>query len=143
MRFFTVIAISLIAILGLPAEAKEQKNLHALLNEFLSSTHQIEMHERFWADDLIYTSSSGQRFGKEKIMEGLRESGNAPVTASYRAEDVDIRLFGDSAVVAFTLIGENTADSQVETSRYFNTGTFVKRDGQWRAVAWQATRIPE
>jgi hypothetical protein len=25
---------------------------------------------------------------------------------------------------------------------YFNTGTFRKRDGEWRAVAWQATRIP-
>jgi hypothetical protein len=25
---------------------------------------------------------------------------------------------------------------------YWNTGTFVKRDGEWRVVAWQATKIP-
>jgi hypothetical protein len=26
---------------------------------------------------------------------------------------------------------------------YYNTGTFVNRNSQWQAVAWQATRIPE
>jgi hypothetical protein len=26
--------------------------------------------------------------------------------------------------------------------QYFNTGTFLKRDGEWRALAWQATVIP-
>jgi ribonuclease BN (tRNA processing enzyme) len=31
----------------------------------------------------------------------------------------------------------------VETARYLNTGTFVKRDGRWRVVAWQATRMAE
>jgi hypothetical protein len=28
------------------------------------------------------------------------------------------------------------------TQQYFNTGTFVKREGRWQAVAWQATKIP-
>jgi hypothetical protein len=27
-------------------------------------------------------------------------------------------------------------------ANYFNTGTFVKRDNKWQAVAWQATKIP-
>ncbi len=26
---------------------------------------------------------------------------------------------------------------------YFNTGTFLKREGKWQAVAWQATIIPK
>src|SRR5262249_37768835 len=29
------------------------------------------------------------------------------------------------------------------TSHFFNTGTFLKRNGQWRVIAWQATRIPQ
>jgi hypothetical protein len=27
--------------------------------------------------------------------------------------------------------------------QYLNTGTFAKRDGAWKAVAWQATRVPK
>jgi len=25
---------------------------------------------------------------------------------------------------------------------YFNTGTFLRRNGAWQVVAWQATAIP-
>ena len=30
-----------------------------------------------------------------------------------------------------------------QTLNYFNTGTFLRRDGLWQVVAWQATRIPD
>lgn len=126
------------------AETSDETQLQTLLDRFLAgAASDPGVHSRFWADDLIYTSSSGQRFGKRKIMEGMKQSSDAPVTASYRAEEVDIRLFGDTAVVAFQLIGEESGEGQKKTSRYYNTGTFLKRNGQWQAVAWQATRIPD
>jgi hypothetical protein len=59
----------------------------------------------------------------------------------YTAEDVDIRLYGKAAVVAFRLVGTGQG-GDADRSEYLNTGTFVKRNGEWRAVAWQATRIP-
>ena len=48
-----------------------------------------------------------------------------------------------TAVVAFRLVGKTNKTGKTETANYFNTGTFVKRDGKWQAVAWQATKIPE
>jgi len=60
----------------------------------------------------------------------------------YSAEDVQIRLYGDTAVVAFRLMGSPRGGGG-QLMQYFNTGTFVKRDQQWRAVAWQATIIPD
>jgi hypothetical protein len=33
------------------------------------------MHERFWADDLIYTASAGRRLGKADILREVREEG--------------------------------------------------------------------
>ena len=105
------------------------------------------MHERFWADDLIYTSSAGARFGKAEILAGLEDAAStaATVTARYWAEDAQIMLFGDTAVVAFRLMAETRSEPGAEpvSAQYFNTGTFVRRDGEWRAVAWQATRIPD
>lgn len=134
--------------------ADDRADLESLLTRFLGgAASDLDVHQRFWADDLIYTSSAGQRFGKEKIIDGMRNAQSAGSSdekhpgVRYRAENTDIRIFGDTAVVAFQLVAEASAaaekGSQVTTNRYFNTGTFIKRKGEWRAVAWQATRIPE
>jgi len=124
---------------------KDKELLSELLDDFLAgaSVNDAEMHDRFWAEDLIYTGSAGTRTTKSEIMEGLKnqavnESDETPV---YHAEDLQINLYGETAVAAFRLVA--TFDSDPERDmQFYNTGTFVKRDGQWKAVAWQATRIP-
>jgi hypothetical protein len=30
-----------------------------------------------------------------------------------------------------------------KTQTYRNSGMFVRRDGRWQAVTWQATKVPE
>ncbi|MCQ3828077.1 nuclear transport factor 2 family protein [Microbulbifer elongatus] len=137
------------------AFADERAKLNHLLNHFLAgAADDIRVHQRFWADDLIYTSSSGQRFGKAEILAGMKktaadktteeESQTDSAAMRYRAEATDIRLLGDTAIVAFRLIAEPQpgADRSASKMEFFNTGTFIKRDGEWRALAWQATKIP-
>ena len=51
-----------------------------------------------------------------------------------------VQLYGDTAVVAFRLLGQAAS---ADATEYLNTGTFVRRDDGWRAVAWQATRVPQ
>ena len=127
--------------------ADDGAGLQALLDEFLANVASVEMHERFWADDLVYTSSSGTRTTKSAILADMLAAPEpAPGAGSdespaYAAEDVDIRVYGDAAVVAFRLVAEPGVDGAARTE-YFNTGTFIERDGRWQAVAWQATRIP-
>ena len=127
-------------VIASPAFADDADDLNALLSEFLENVDSVDMHQRFWAEDLVYTSSAGLRFGKETIIAGFDAPTDAVSSTRYGAEDVDIRVFGDTAVVAFRLIGTD-ADGAVQ--EYFNTGTFVRRVSGWRAVAWQATRIPK
>ena len=121
----------------------DAKVLTVLLNEFLAgaSRNDATAHERFWAEQLIYTSSSGARFGKADILEGMEEEEPGPETV-YSAEDIRIQQYGDTAVVAFKLLGQ-VQEGDRELMQFFNTGTYVKAGGEWRAVAWQATRIPE
>ncbi len=126
--------------------SQTKEELTQLLNRFLrgASENSIEMHDRFWAEDLIYTSSSGQRYGKEHIMDGLQNSGgneNEPAT-EWSAENIQIRIYGNVATLAFKLVGETNSAGGIERSEYLNSGTFVKRDGQWKAVNWQATKVP-
>lgn len=130
-----------------PAQAHDdpvENEIHDLLDAFLAgaSANDIEMHDRFWAEDLVYTSSSGERYGKADIMENLsnapQDSEDQPV---YSSKDVKIRVYDDLAVVTFRLVAAELADEA--SAEFFNTGVFQKRDGQWKAFTWQATRIPE
>ncbi|MDH4021475.1 MAG: SDR family NAD(P)-dependent oxidoreductase [Xanthomonadales bacterium] len=120
----------------------DKAELTAMLHKFLGSSDQQKAHVGFWADDLVYTSSNGTRFGKADILSGFEETDaedDGPSMA-YTGEDVKVQLFGTTAVVTFQLVG--TPDDGSELINYFNTGTFLKRDGKWQAVAWQATIIP-
>jgi len=64
--------------------------------------------------------------------------------AEYYADEVDIRLYDDTAVVAFKLVANIPLENgRFDTLNFYNTGTFIKRNGVWRAVAWQATQIPQ
>ena len=127
-----------------PARAGDVDEITALLHDFLKHASEASAHDRFWAEDLVYTSSRGTRTDKAEIMAGFdeTEADSVPDT-EYSAEDVDIRLYGDMAVVAFRLVGAPTStDADGDPQYYFNTGTFLKRDGIWKVVAWQATKIP-
>lgn len=131
-----------------PADAAQ---IRQMLTDFLAgaSRDDIAAHQRFWADDLVYTSSSGRRFGKDEILRAVRNAELEPSqgpTPEYSAENVSIRIYGDAAVLAFRLLGITQAAEGAGAPRvenYFNTGTLVRRDGEWQVVAWQATKIPD
>jgi 4-diphosphocytidyl-2-C-methyl-D-erythritol kinase len=61
---------------------------------------------------------------------------------TYTADEIRIQIYDDVAVVAFRMRGVDVSPSEPMTTFYLNSGTFVKRDGHWRVVNWQATRIP-
>lgn len=129
-------------------DAPDAAELTRLLQEFLAgaSTNDAAVHDRFWADDLIYTGSSGRRVGKADILRDMRSApakkAGDPSTI-YTAEDVRIQQYGTTAVVAFRLVGTTTADGRTEVQKFLNSGTFLKREGRWQVVNWQATRLPD
>ena len=122
------------------ALADDKAELRALLSEFLdgATRNDASIHNKYWADELIYTSSGGTRFGKAELMQSVSSRGLLKpdeIETVYSSEDVRIMQYGDTAVVAFVLVGR----SGVETKRYLNSGTFVRKNGHWQAVNWQAT----
>lgn len=143
-----------IMLIGPGALASDADDLTAMLHEFLAgaSVGDASAHDKFWSDDLIYTSSAGTRTDKAEIMASMTPADDAAETADaddagpstvYSAEEIQIDLYGTTAIVAFKLVGTPQGDSDAAIAWYFNTGTFLKRDGAWQVVAWQATKIPE
>ena len=133
-----------VSTLAAPDALELTKRLKDLLAG--ASRNDPAIHDRFWANDLIYTASAGRRIGKADIMREVREEGPprpGGETTVFTAEDIRIQQYGDTAIVAFRLVGTTEKNGKETVNDYLNTGTFLKRDGKWQAVAWQATIIPK
>ncbi len=129
---------------------RKRAEITALLTDFLSPERNPTRaaHERFWADDLVYTSSAGKVTNKAEILKSFDEPPKAEKgeTAEpepvYSAEDVLVRCYGESgdmAALTFRLVAQ-AADGTKQF--YRNSGTFLRRDGRWQAITWQATKEP-
>jgi ketosteroid isomerase-like protein len=150
MKRILLFAIMLLSITsGLRAQtAPDAAELTKLLQDFLAGAgrNDVAMHDRFWADDLIYTASAGRRIGKADILREVRAEGPpkpGDETTVYTAEDIRIQQYGDTAIVAFRLVATSDKAGAKKVNNYLNTGTFLKRNGKWQAVSWQATAMPE
>lgn len=149
-RLFGLIICGIIPMFFASAQnssAPDSAELTQMLKEFLAgaSHNEIASHERFWANDVIYTSSSGKRRGKSEILADVRKesaSGPKEEQTDFSAEDIRIQEYGSTAIVAFRLVGKTKKGDKTEIGQYLNTGTFLKREGKWQVVAWQATKIP-
>lgn len=147
-RILSSAIVLLTLALGLNAQtAPDANELTKLLKDFLdgASRNDAAMHDRFWAEDLIYTGSGGRRRNKAEVMRDVR-SAPAPKPGDaktiYTAEDIRIQQYGHTAIVAFRLVGTTEKDGRTDVANYLNTGTFLKRKGKWQVVSWQATRVP-
>jgi hypothetical protein len=127
--------------------APDAAELTKLLNDFLAgaSRNDPAVHERFWADDLIYTRSAGRRVNKAEVLHDVRNEPERKPTdpkTIYTAEDIRIQQYGDTAVVAFRLVATTETSETKHVANLLNSGTFVKRNGKWQVVNWQSTRMP-
>lgn len=146
---FLVLAFA--SVIGTNAQnlAPDGPELTRLVNEFLvaAGRNDASAHDRFWADDLIYTRGAGVRLGKAELMTGVRSSTplkpNEQPPAVFSAEDIRVQQYGNVAVVAYRLVAKTERDGKPVVASYFNTDVFVKRDSKWQVVSHQVTPIPE
>ncbi len=95
--------------------------------------------ESVLADDFIVTYDDGTRADKAREL-ALAESFNQRVVSSTQ-EDFIVRVYGDTAVVLFTLrvVGIREGQEAELTLRY--TDVWVLRDDRWQCVSSQSTRV--
>ncbi len=123
-----------------PEQTKTELTL--LLTDFLAHSDQIKYHESFWADDLVYTSSSSKVMNKSDILNSFKEkqSESTEPSSVFSGEDILIRLYDNMAALTFRLV-EHKPDGKFQY--YRNSGAFLLRNGKWQVVTWQATKVPE
>jgi ketosteroid isomerase-like protein len=127
------------------------RELTDLLSQFLADVpkNNPASYDRFFADDVIYTRNTGAVTTKADIIKGVSATAGRPPrsenTTTFSAEDVTIHEYTDVAIVAFRLVAhEAHSDGKPATiTNYRDTGTFLRRNGKWQVVSWQATKIAE
>ncbi len=91
------------------------------------------------AEDLTYGRTSGLRHTKAQVMELVGAGG--PYALDYSTPDSLLaRVYGETGVVTGLLKVKLTAQPAPYTLRF--TDTWVRRNGRWQLVAFQATRLP-
>ena len=99
----------------------------------------VEFLDSILADDFIVTYDDGARGDKAREL-GLAESFNQRVISATQ-EDFIVQVYGETAVVWFTLrvVGIRQGQEAEIVLRY--TDVWVVRDGRWQCVASQSTRL--
>ena len=94
---------------------------------------------RVLADEFIATYEDGTRVDKNKEL-AATESFNQQVDSAVQ-DDFTIRVYGDTAVVWFTLhlVGPKQGKPTAIALQYVDV--FVFRDGRWQCVSSQSTKV--
>src|SRR2546421_9897138 len=132
-------------LLALPALAGPQEEISSLLNAFLAKVDDPAVHERFWADDLIYVSAAGVMRSKAEILKSMR-MGDTPggrdtrpgePKTTFSAEEVKARARAADVAGLNCRLVHNAGD---RTNYLRKNGTIVTHDGRRLACRREATR---
>lgn len=96
-----------------------------------------------YAEDLVYVHGSGAVETRTEFLEKMTSGARRYLEIASR--DPRARLYGDAAIVTDRLDVVVDAGGGGEPLRVSvrSLNVFVRRDGEWRLVAHQATRLPE
>lgn len=123
--------------------SKDSETLTNMLRAFLDGAARGDRaaFERFFAEDVIYTRGVGAVLDRAAILKDVGPPKPGEPSATYDAEEILIHQKGDVAVVNFRLVVHGNASGKPKDSYYRNTGTFLRQNGEWKVIAWQATPI--
>ena len=95
---------------------------------------------RILADDLRYVHGNASVQNKKEFLDALKSGDLAYHTFDF--QEVDVRVFGDTAVVMSKPRMSITMNGQEQKFEARFLRVYVKRQGTWQLLAHQATRLP-
>ena len=93
------------------------------------------------ADDVVMTYANGKVGNKSEAIAEIK----APADASYSltSDDVQVRVYGDTAIVTGRVTEKGTFNGRSLNSQSRYTDVWVRRNGRWQVVSAQSTRLPQ
>jgi len=94
--------------------------------------------ERILVDDWTVTHANGTTDSKKRYLADLK-SGARKFSGDVAENDLTVRFFGDTAIVAGSSESSVTLNGQRQGGSLHFTRVFVRRNGVWRMAVTQAT----
>jgi len=92
------------------------------------------------AEDWVGTDDKGKLLNKEPYIS--QTTSNPDAIESTENFDMQVRVYGDTAVVTGGSREKGTRSGTAYTDTYRWTDVFVKRGGRWQAVVSQWAKVP-
>ena len=128
-----------------PADAQSAPSTRETLIELERSWNDavysgdVDVIDRLLADEFLGTYDDGSRGDKAREMDLVANFNQAVISAVQ--DDFRVAIYGDTAVVWFTLhlVGLRQGQEAELTLRY--TDVWIRRDGHWQCVSAHSTRV--
>jgi len=91
------------------------------------------------SDDYVQIDWLGKVLGKAATLERIQSSD----MQSYTLEGVDVRVYGNTAIVVGTAVRKGVTKDRDISGAFRYTRVYANRDGRWQVVHFQQTRVPE
>lgn len=142
----SLLSLILIAVPGAQAQqptsdsnAAISQTLQGMEQTWLNAekNHDAATFEKLVADDWVAITPDGKTQTRAERAAEIKGSHVGSATLG----NMKVRVFGDTAVVTGTDDETTTHDGKETTGHYVWTDVFVKRHGQWLAVASQTAQV--
>ena len=128
-------------VLGQIPRNEMQEEVLKLENEFAQAVvkNDPEAIGRFLADDWIIIEPDGGIIDRARFLEVIKSG--ALTHELMESDDINIRVYGNTAIVTGLTTSKGKFMEQVFTTRERATDVFVNENGRWQCVFSQLTRF--
>jgi ketosteroid isomerase-like protein len=123
-----------------PLVESEIRGLESELNAALSKVDAKAI-DRLWADDFVFVNPSGRIANKAQRMERLKPPDPTAPALISTVDDVQIRVYGDSAVAIVRTTWRGSIDGKAIADPYIATHVWVHSAEQWRLASAHVSRV--
>lgn len=118
------------------ADVKDLYRLEAVWND-AHVRGDADALDQLWANDLIVTIAAMPVMKKADALEMVK-SNRMPFT-KYATSELDVKRFGDSALVTGHLQRERSMSGKTVSDDWRFTKVYVMSQGRWQVIAWHAS----
>lgn len=124
------------AISSQTSDAATEKEIVAIIQKLMDAiaVGDKAVWEKYVADDVIYTDENWKVLTKKDLVDQLSPLPKG-YSGSIKVANVRSRIKGDTAVIVWDCLEEETVFGQRLTPTYLVTDTYFKQNGQWQLVA--------
>lgn len=116
-------------------QQSDEQTLARLNQEYVDAfmNADVEWYREHLADEFVVIESDGSLLNKEQFLRNIK----GPDVADYKLHEVDIRIYGNAALVRATGVWTRD-DGKMGMSRYIDF--YVRQNCGWKTVSAQITR---